>query len=304
MTNSYRIALYPGDGIGPEVVDATRAVLDAARAPCSADFISSTSASTGAWPTTIGTARSRPTTFSTTLRGFDAIFLGAVGWPARLPDHVTLAPLIRTAPGVRPLRLRAAGPHFSRRAEPAPQRARRSISSSSARTPKASTWTMAASSRAARRTKSRSSRRCTRAAASSAFCASRSSSPARRRRRLTMITKSNAQRFAYVLWDRVLEEMTPRIRRRRDGQAAHRRGDAGARAAAAHFDVVVGSNLFGDILSDLDRRHHRQPRAEPVRESRSRAAVAVAVRAGARLGAGHRGQGHRQSRPARSSAPR
>ena len=30
MANIYRIALYPGDGIGPEVVDATCAVLDAA----------------------------------------------------------------------------------------------------------------------------------------------------------------------------------------------------------------------------------------------------------------------------------
>ena len=27
---TYRIALYPGDGIGPEVVDAARSVLDAA----------------------------------------------------------------------------------------------------------------------------------------------------------------------------------------------------------------------------------------------------------------------------------
>src|SRR4029078_5629043 len=61
-----------------------------------------------------------PDDFLTTLRGFDAIFLGAVGWPAGLPDQVTLAPLIRmrqafglyvcvrparTVPGVpRPLR--------------------------------------------------------------------------------------------------------------------------------------------------------------------------------------------------------
>jgi isocitrate/isopropylmalate dehydrogenase len=29
MAKTYRIALYPGDGIGPDVVDATRVVLDA-----------------------------------------------------------------------------------------------------------------------------------------------------------------------------------------------------------------------------------------------------------------------------------
>src|SRR5205823_1138972 len=39
--------------------------------------------------------RVAPEDFLTTLRKFDAIFLGAVGWPARLPDHITLTPLIR-----------------------------------------------------------------------------------------------------------------------------------------------------------------------------------------------------------------
>ena len=39
--------------------------------------------------------RVAPEDFLATLRGFDAILLGAVGWPARLPDHITLAPLIR-----------------------------------------------------------------------------------------------------------------------------------------------------------------------------------------------------------------
>ena len=39
--------------------------------------------------------RVAPDDFLETLRGFDAIFLGAVGWPARLPDHITLTPLIR-----------------------------------------------------------------------------------------------------------------------------------------------------------------------------------------------------------------
>ena len=29
------------------------------------------------------------------LRAFDAVFLGAVGYPSRAPDHITLEPLIR-----------------------------------------------------------------------------------------------------------------------------------------------------------------------------------------------------------------
>ena len=39
--------------------------------------------------------RVAPEDFLITLRGFDAILLGALGWPARLPDSVTLAPLIQ-----------------------------------------------------------------------------------------------------------------------------------------------------------------------------------------------------------------
>src|SRR5262249_32196301 len=35
-----------------------------------------------------------PQDFLETLRGFDAILLGAVGFPARMPDPVTLRPLI------------------------------------------------------------------------------------------------------------------------------------------------------------------------------------------------------------------
>ena len=68
--------------------------------------------------------RVAPDDFLTTLRGFDAIFLGAVGWPARLPDHVTLAPLIRLRQAfdlyacVRPARTFPGVPHPLRSDEP------------------------------------------------------------------------------------------------------------------------------------------------------------------------------------------
>jgi tartrate dehydrogenase/decarboxylase/D-malate dehydrogenase len=72
-----------------------------------------------------------------------------------------------------------------------------------------------------------------------------------RRRKLTMITKSNAQKFAFVLWDEILEEIKmefPGI------QVDKQHVDAAAMnfvRAPEQFDVVVGSNLFGDILTDL-----------------------------------------------------
>jgi tartrate dehydrogenase/decarboxylase/D-malate dehydrogenase len=72
-----------------------------------------------------------------------------------------------------------------------------------------------------------------------------------KQRRVTSITKSNAQGFGMVLWDRVFQSV-----------AAEYSGietesllvDAAAMnfiCRPASFDVVVASNLFGDILSDV-----------------------------------------------------
>ena len=36
-----------------------------------------------------------PDDFLEILKPFDAILLGAVGWPHEIPDHVTLAPLVK-----------------------------------------------------------------------------------------------------------------------------------------------------------------------------------------------------------------
>jgi tartrate dehydrogenase/decarboxylase/D-malate dehydrogenase len=60
------------------------------------------------------------------------------------------------------------------------------------------------------------------------------------------------------------------------------------------FDVIVGSNLFGDILSDLGPRHHRHHRHCARRQHQPRARLPLHVRAGARQRARHRRQGHRQ----------
>ncbi|MBO0687937.1 MAG: tartrate dehydrogenase, partial [Candidatus Dormibacteraeota bacterium] len=74
---------------------------------------------------------------------------------------------------------------------------------------------------------------------------------AQRRGRLISVTKSNASRYAYVLWDEVvagLAEQFPTVQVERvhvDAMAARMvlRPDT--------VDVVVGSNLFADILTDL-----------------------------------------------------
>jgi tartrate dehydrogenase/decarboxylase/D-malate dehydrogenase len=73
----------------------------------------------------------------------------------------------------------------------------------------------------------------------------------RKRQKVTSVTKSNAQQFGMVLWDEAFE----RVRRDfPDVETEQWLVDA----MAARFvlrpetlEVVVGSNLFGDILSDL-----------------------------------------------------
>ncbi len=84
---SYRIALLPGDGIGKEVVPEGVRVLDAVgrRIGVRFDWVQYD------WSceTYHRTGQMMPVDAIDTLRGFDAIFLGAVGFPG-VPDHVSL----------------------------------------------------------------------------------------------------------------------------------------------------------------------------------------------------------------------
>jgi tartrate dehydrogenase/decarboxylase / D-malate dehydrogenase len=72
-----------------------------------------------------------------------------------------------------------------------------------------------------------------------------------RRGMLTSATKSNASRYGYVFWDEVVEEVSldfPAVLVERvlvDALCARMVLDSGS------LDVVVASNLFGDILTDL-----------------------------------------------------
>jgi tartrate dehydrogenase/decarboxylase/D-malate dehydrogenase len=72
-----------------------------------------------------------------------------------------------------------------------------------------------------------------------------------RQRRVASVTKSNAQGYTMTLWDRVFREVA---REYPDITTESLLVDAAAMnfvRRPASFDVVVASNLFGDILSDL-----------------------------------------------------
>jgi tartrate dehydrogenase/decarboxylase/D-malate dehydrogenase len=86
---THRIAVIPGDGIGKEVVPEGIRVLEAAARlhGFGLDFTTFGFASADHY---LETGSMLPEDWFDTLRGFDAIFFGAVGWPAVVPDHVSL----------------------------------------------------------------------------------------------------------------------------------------------------------------------------------------------------------------------
>ncbi|MGQ0662993.1 MAG: tartrate dehydrogenase [Pseudomonadota bacterium] len=109
MTNAYEIAVIPGDGIGKEVVPEGVRVLEAASRKFGLEF----TFETFDWSCEryARSGRMMPEGGLDRLRPFDAIFLGAVGFPG-VPDHVSLwgllIPIRRTFQqyvNLRPVRL-------------------------------------------------------------------------------------------------------------------------------------------------------------------------------------------------------
>ncbi|ONG59008.1 tartrate dehydrogenase [Pseudoroseomonas deserti] len=87
MSRKYRIAVVPGDGIGKETVPEGLRVLDAAARRFG--FEISLSHYDWSCETYAQTGRMMPEDGIEQLRDSDSIFLGAVGWPG-VPDHVSL----------------------------------------------------------------------------------------------------------------------------------------------------------------------------------------------------------------------
>jgi len=71
------------------------------------------------------------------------------------------------------------------------------------------------------------------------------------RKKVTSITKSNAQRYGMVLWDRIFREVSSRFP---EIKTESKLIDAACMDVVRNpkgYDVIVASNLFADILSDL-----------------------------------------------------
>lgn len=248
---TYKIALYPGDGIGREVIAEAVRVLEAVQAQRGDFSLSWTSLPWGAdyWEEN---GKVVPDDFLDTLPSFDAILLGAVGWPATLPDHVTLEPLKRIRQTfdqyacVRPARL------YPGVTSPLAGKGPADIdmvvvreNSEGEYVDSGGRFKVGQPDEFALQTGIHTRRGIERVLRFGFELAST------RRHKLTMITKSNAQRYGYVLWDEILEEVRPNYP---DVATDRQHADAAVMnlvRCPENFDVIVASNLFGDILTDL-----------------------------------------------------
>lgn len=89
MGKRYRIAVIPGDGIGKEVMPEGLRVLDAVSRRLSID-LQLTSIDWASCAYYQETGEMMPADWKARIGDHDAIYFGAVGWPATVPDHVSL----------------------------------------------------------------------------------------------------------------------------------------------------------------------------------------------------------------------
>ena len=246
---TYRVAFLPGDGIGKEVIPAAQRVLESA----AQGFTFSWEKFDWGCEYYLRHGRMMPEDGLETLRPFDAILLGAIGHPT-VPDHISLRDLllrirfgfdlyvnlrpVEILPGLEtPLRGKCPedinmlfvrentegeysglGGRF-KRGTPDEVAIQQSV------------FTRKGVERVVRYALEQARRR--------------------PRKRLASATKSNAMQYTMVLWDEVVKEVA---REFPDVAVASYHVDALAARMINHpetLDVVVGSNLFADILTDL-----------------------------------------------------
>jgi tartrate dehydrogenase/decarboxylase/D-malate dehydrogenase len=252
---TYDIAVIPGDGIGSEVVPEGLRVLERLAARSGDRYRFAFESFPWGCQHYLETGRMMDADGLARLENRDAIYFGAVGWPG-VPDHISLWGLrLAICQGfdqyacVRPVRLLPGVPSPLRDATP--ERIDWVVVRENSEGEYAGIGGRNLASRGpdreiALQTALFTAQGCERIIRF-AFDLARS----RPRHKLTSVTKSNAQQYAMVLWDETFERVRADYP---DIETEQWLVDA----MAARFvlrpetlDVVVASNLFGDILSDL-----------------------------------------------------
>ena len=242
-----RVAVIAGDGIGREVVPtavelATRAVgrdatLEFTEFPWGCDHY-------------VATGSMMPPDGLDTLRTFDAVLLGAVGDPARVPDHVSLWGLLiairrgfRQSLNIRPAKLLPG--LRSPLANPGAIDLLVVRENSEGEYSEVGGLFGSGDGEQAVQVAIFTRRACERAIRY-AFDRARE-----RRRSVVGATKSNGITHTMPFWDRVFREVAEEYPDVESGLVHVDALAARVVTAPTSLDVVVASNLFGDILTDL-----------------------------------------------------
>ncbi|WP_093131642.1 tartrate dehydrogenase [Salinibacillus kushneri] len=246
-----RIALLPGDGIGPEVVAEGVKVLKAIEQK---DKNLSFTFEQFPWGCEyyLQNGKMMDDDGLSQLQHFDAIYLGAVGYPG-VPDHVSLRDLLlKIRKGfdqyvnLRPVKL------LNERLSPLKGKAAKDIDllvvreNSEGEYSGEGNWLYKGEPEEVVLQTGVFSRKGTERIIRYAFEEAR-----RQGKSLTSVSKANALNYSMVFWDSVFEEVK---RDYPDVETASYLVDAASMFLVMNperFDIVVTSNLFGDILTDL-----------------------------------------------------
>jgi tartrate dehydrogenase/decarboxylase/D-malate dehydrogenase len=243
-----RLAVIPGDGVGPEVVDATVPVLDAALR-VTGQSLEVTELDWGG-ERYLREGAAMPADGAEVIRRHDAALFGAVGRPD-VPDHelvwgliIGLRQQLDLSVNLRPVRAFEGVPTKVRDTD--------GVDLVIVRENTEGEYVGAGGLAHANTGEDLGievavhSRRVIERAAHYAFAVAQG-----RGKRLALVTKSNAMRHGYPLWDRVVREVAesyPDVTLETvlvDAMAAR------MVQAPRSLDVLLAGNLFGDILSDL-----------------------------------------------------
>ena len=253
----YNLAVIAGDGIGPEVIAEGRKVLDAVAAGASGtDDAPVFRITEYPWGSDYyrETGRMMPEDGLAQLSGSDAILFGAVGDPD-IPDHITLQGLllpmrrafdqaicVRPAvlyPGVvSPIAGKSAGDvdmvifRENTEGEYAPVGGRLYPGTPHETVIQSGVFTRRGTERIIRAAFEHSARRGGRG-------------------KVTSVTKSNAQAFSMVFWDEVFAAVAADYPQIPTESLLVDRAAMDLVRWPEDFDVIVASNLFADILSDI-----------------------------------------------------
>ena len=248
---THRIAVIAGDGIGPEVIDEGIKALNAA-AERDGSFRFEFVHFPWGCEYYLKTGRMMAPDAMETLKGFDAIFLGAVGYPG-VPDHISLRDLLLRIRhdfdeyvNVRPVKLLEGAPC------PLKDVRREDIDmvfireNSEGEYSGSGAWLYRGQPHETVIQNGVFSRKGTERIMRYAYELAR-----REGRSLTSISKGNALNYSMVFWDQVFREVGEEYP---DVETHTLLVDAAAMFMVKdpkRFQVVVASNLFGDILTDL-----------------------------------------------------